>query len=286
MLSVSVCICTRNRPEELARTLESVRASSRPVDQVVVSDDSQGPATRQLIESRFPEVIYTAGPRRGLGANRNTAVEHASGEFVLFLDDDCLLDEHWLEHALDLVGTNGDRARTIVTGLERNSGNLVGPADQDFLGFQRVPYASGDALKTVVINSALFPRELFRTHRFDEQLVYGCDEVDLTTRAVAAGYRIALCQEAVNDHRPAPSNRDYYSDFAVSSRIYVTFKRYFRTERRRAKGVLYLPVAAAHAVLSAVRHVGLARGLAVGARAVSRALGYIRRGVFGRSAAV
>ena len=285
MASVSVCICTRNRPDELARTLESVRASSHPVDQVVVSDDSQDSATRELVASRFPEVTYTTGPRRGLGANRNVAAEHATGEFVLFLDDDCLLDERWVEHALARLGTNGDSARTIVTGLERNAGHLIGPADQDFLGFQRVPYAAGDALKTVVINSALFPRRLFRTHHFDEQLVYGCDEVDLTTRAVAAGYRISLCPDAVNDHRPAPSNRDYYSDFAVSSRIYVTFKRYFRTEGRRAKGLVYLPVAAAHAVASAVRHVGPARGLAVGARTVSRAIGYIRRGVFGRAAA-
>jgi GT2 family glycosyltransferase len=285
MAGISVCICTRNRPDELARTLESVRASSRPVDQVVVSDDSQDSATRELIETRFPEVTYTTGPRRGLGANRNVAADRATGEFVLFLDDDCLLDERWVERALARLGTNGDRGRTIVTGLERNAGNLVGPADQDFLGFQRVPYGAGDVLKTVVINSALFPRGLFRTHRFDEQLVYGCDEVDLTTRAVAAGYRIRLCPDAVNDHRPSASNRDYYSDFAVSSRIYVTFKRYFRTEGRRAKGVLYLAVAAVHAVAGSMRHVGPARGLAVGARAVSRALGYIRRGVFGRAAA-
>jgi GT2 family glycosyltransferase len=279
MPSVSVCICTRNRPGELARTLDSVRESTKPVQQIVVSDDSTDSATHELVATGYPEITYVRGPRAGLGANRNRAAAAATEDLVLFIDDDCLLSEDFLEHALRAMPDEG-WPRTIVSGLETNNGHLVEPADQDFLGFQRLRYAPGARINTVVINGALFPRLLFEGIRFDEQLVYGCDEVDLTTRAVAAGYTIQLCPDAVNDHRPSDTNRDYYSDFAVSSRIYVTFKRYYRTERRRAKGALFLAVAALHAVAASVRRAGPVKGLALGVRAVIRSLGYIRRGLF------
>ena len=279
MPSVSVCICTRNRPRELSRTLESVRRSSRPVEQVIVSDDSTDGETRAVVASRYPEVTYVEGPKAGLGANRNAAARVAIKDLILFLDDDCLLGERFLEHALAELPDDGWK-RMIVSGLETNGGHLVEPADQDFLGFQRKEYEPGARVNTVVINGALFPRALFDNVRFDEQLVYGCDEVDLTTRAVAAGYTIRLCRDAVNDHRPSETNRDYYSDFAVSSRIYVTFKRYYRTEHRRAKGALFLTVAALHAVAGSVRRAGPAKGLAMGLRAVTRSLGYIRRDLF------
>lgn len=244
-----------------------------------MSDDSTGHETRDVVARDYPEVNYVPGPRAGLGANRNAAAGAASEDLILFLDDDCLLGERFLETALGEIRANGWR-RTIITGLETNGGHLVEPADQDFLGFQRVTYEPGAPVNTVVINSALFPRVLFDTVRFDEQLVYGCDEVDLTTRAVAAGYTIRLRPDAVNDHRPSAANRDYYSDFAISSRIYVTFKRYFRTDRRRLKGALFLAVASIHAVAGSVRRVGLGKGLAVGMRAVGRSLGYIRRDLF------
>ena len=275
MPSVSVCICTRNRPQELSRTLESIRRSSRAVEQVVVSDDSTERETAALVARNYPEATYVPGPRAGLGANRNAAAGAATEDLILFIDDDCLLGEQFLENALGELRHDGWR-RTIISGLETNGGHLIEPADQDFLGFQRLTYEPGARVNTVVINSALFPRELFDIMRFDEQLVYGCDEVDLTTRAVAAGFTIRLCRGAVNDHRPSAANRDYYSDFAISSRIYVTFKRYFCTERRRAKGLMFLLVAIPHALATSVRHQG-ARGLLSGLRAAGRAVGYIGR---------
>jgi GT2 family glycosyltransferase len=275
MPSVSVCICTRNRPEELRRTLDSVARSTRPVEQILVSDDSTDERTRDVVVSEYPEVTYVRGPRTGLGANRNAAARAATEDLVLFLDDDCLLGERFLEHAFRALSVEGWE-RTIVTGLETNGGDVVEPADQDFLGFQRLTYAPGAQIKTVVINSALFPRALFGTVRFDEQLVYGCDEVDLTTRAVAAGFTIRLSRAAVNDHRPSQVNRDYYGDFATASRIYVTFKRYFVTEQRRLKGALFLPVALGHAVASAVRHRGPS-GVVTGIRAAARSIAYIGR---------
>ncbi|HAJ60775.1 MAG TPA: glycosyltransferase family 2 protein, partial [Cyanobacteria bacterium UBA8543] len=260
--NLSVCICTRNRPEELKKALNSLECSSYPVYEVIVSDDSTNQETQTLIAAHFPKAKYLPGPRRGLGANRNNALKAVTGSHVLFIDDDVVLGEQFLEKTFEqlefcLSQENQDISKIIVTGIENQNGELVFPHEQDFLGFQKVDYGQDDFIKTVVINSAVFPSLLFKEVLFDEKLVYGCDEVDFTTRAVQAGYKIVLCSSAVNFHFPSTINRDFYKPYHAASRLYVTFKRYFSTEKKRLKALAYLCIASVHEVTHILKVEGI-----------------------------
>lgn len=262
---ISVCICTRNRPDNLRKTLNSLEQSTYPVHETIVSDDSTTPDTEILMPSEYPSIKYVPGPRRGLGANRNNALKNATGSHVLFLDDDAVLDEHFLETALaDLEAyaeKKGDELdKIIITGPQMDHGRLMFPGDQDFLGFQKIPYKEGEALKTVVINSAIFPTNIFQQVLFDEKLVYGCDEVDFTTRAIKKGFEIKFCSEAINLHLPSLENRDFYKPYHEASRLYVTFKRYFSTENNGLKALIYLIVAGGHTLAHTMKIEGL-RGI-------------------------
>lgn len=275
--AITVCICTRNRPEELARCLRSLQASQYSVAQTIVSDDSTETQTREMITRDYPWVQYLPGPRRGLGANRNCALIPASGDYLLFLDDDACLGPSFLDRCLEMLAEQGEfRRHIIVSGRENNRGVLVKAHEQSFLGFQCVPYRQGDTLRTIVINATLFPRELFREIRFDEQLIYGYDEVDISLRAVDRGYRIVQCDEAVNEHYPSVINRSYYRPHADASRLYVTLKRYARYERNPLKASLYVLCASAHCALAALRRRGPA-GIADAWRTISSALRYWSR---------
>lgn len=271
---VSVCICTRNRPDSLRKTLGSIRSSLCAPHQVVVADDSTDARTADLIRDEYPEVAYLTGPRRGLGANRNAAAAAATGGTILFLDDDCLLGPRFLLHALAALERLPDPNRAIVGGHEMKNGTLVISADQCFLGFQNRAYGPSDSIQTVVINAALFPRSMFDRVQFDERIVYGYDEVDLTSRAVAMGYEINLCPDAINHHFPSPVNRDYYGEHANSARLYVTFKRYRWTEHRPLKATAFLAVAIVHVFASMTKANGLAgfRGAAAVAREAVRSI--------------
>jgi glycosyltransferase involved in cell wall biosynthesis len=256
--SLSVCICTRNRPNDLRLALESIRHSADPVHEVIVSDDSTTDETERLLQE-YPEVVYVRGPRVGLGANRNSALRPASGSHVLFIDDDVILSRsfvHTVRRALEGFEP-AQRERVIVTGPENNRGRLVYPNNTSFLGFQRVPYQQGESLRTIVINCTVFPRSLFERVTFDEQLVYGYDEVDVAGRAVQRGYRIVLCDQAVNEHYPSAVNRDYYNDYREASRLYVTLKRYALTEKKRLKAISFMLVSTAHTLASAWKRDGI-----------------------------
>lgn len=250
--SVTIIICTRQRPVELERCLASIPVTLGA--QILVADDSADEVSRQLVEARFPHVTWIPGPRSGLGANRNAAVRRAVGRFVLFLDDDAALGPMFLERALQVAEEDD---RTIVTGRELNNGHLVAALKTNFLGHQKLDYADDERMSTIVINATLFPRSMFASALFDDTLIYGYDEVDICARALEAGYRIKACNEAINFHYPSVKGRDYYRGQTEISRIYVRYKIYRWIDEDVAKAWTFFIVASIHFFAFTLKNRGL-----------------------------
>jgi GT2 family glycosyltransferase len=246
-VNVTICIITRNRPGELAECLKSVAASSVRPGEIVVSDDSTDQLTRELVTHQFPHVKYVDGPRQGLGPNRNSAIAAASGEWILFLDDDARLGSDFLATLIPIIASNSGR-RVIFSGIEHQETGPIFPRSQDFLGFQTRKYSAVESLNTLVINAALFPAKLLKTLQFDARLIYGYDEVDIAARARAVGWEILLCPKAVNYHYPSATNRDYYRPHTETARIYVTFKIYYAAQRKPLKAAVFLMVSLLHSI--------------------------------------
>ncbi|MBB5987750.1 glycosyltransferase family 2 protein [Sphingobium lignivorans] len=98
---VTVIICTRNRAESLARTLDSlVTAAARMSEswELLVVDNGSTDATPEVIErfaGRLP-IRRVWQPVAGLSNARNAGVAESKGDYVLWTDDDVLVDENWL----------------------------------------------------------------------------------------------------------------------------------------------------------------------------------------------
>ncbi|MCT1400008.1 glycosyltransferase [Paenibacillus sp. p3-SID867] len=272
-IQISVCICTRNRPEELVKAIQSIQKSTYPVHEIIVSDDSTDSRTKDILVD-FPDVIYVQGPRKGLCANRNNSLNQATGTYVMFMDDDVIMRENFIESITGALSHDMHNQNLIISGIEFNNGEHVYPKEQTFLGFQQKPYKD-EELMTIVINSTIFPRTLFNVIRFDEQLIYGYDEVDLTTRATGCGFKIILCKEAVNNHYPSIQNRDYYKPVKEASRIYVTYKRYKKTEKANLKAYTFILFASCHVILSKLKASGF-RGLKDAFNTIQISRQYIR----------
>ncbi len=63
---------------------------------MLVCDDGDTSGNREELDRRFPWVRWLAGPRRGPAANRNAGARHARGNWLLFLDDDCIPCSDWI----------------------------------------------------------------------------------------------------------------------------------------------------------------------------------------------
>jgi GT2 family glycosyltransferase len=98
---VSVVIATRDRPHLLEACLRSVLTGSyRDCEVLVVDNAPRDGATRALVEARSEHdarLRYLVESRPGAGIARNHGLLRANGEIVAFLDDDLVVDRHWLE---------------------------------------------------------------------------------------------------------------------------------------------------------------------------------------------
>jgi GT2 family glycosyltransferase len=113
-VSVSIAVCTRNRPAELERCLESLQRLAEAPDEIIVVDNApETDGTREVI-GRFPHIRYVPESRAGLSAARNTALGCAASEIVAFTDDDAIVDPEWIGH---LRRAFTDTRTMVVTGL-------------------------------------------------------------------------------------------------------------------------------------------------------------------------
>jgi len=99
----SVILCTYNRVHLLERTLRSLACQTVTPEQfeIVVVDDGSTDGTAALCERAgrdLSNMRYVAvGKNLGLAAAGNRGLRSARGEVLLFIDDDCLALEDWVE---------------------------------------------------------------------------------------------------------------------------------------------------------------------------------------------
>jgi glucosyl-dolichyl phosphate glucuronosyltransferase len=98
---VTVAICTRNRSRALERTLRSVAAAALPASlswEVLVVDNGSDDDTANVI-ARLSDALPVRAfvePHIGLSHARNAAIREARGDYLLWIDDDVLVDAQWL----------------------------------------------------------------------------------------------------------------------------------------------------------------------------------------------
>ena len=93
--SFSIIVPTYNRPRPLAACLHSLARLNYPSDRleiIVVNDGGERLVKLPEVLNLREHVQANAGP----AAARNYGANHAAGEFLAFVDDDCQPEPDWL----------------------------------------------------------------------------------------------------------------------------------------------------------------------------------------------
>jgi len=101
VVGLTLIVPTYRRPSDLLRCLRSVQAQTLPEFEVVVVDNAaDGRVEAALATFNVGARVaarYVAEPRLGLHNARHAGVRAASGEVLVFTDDDATFDPGWLE---------------------------------------------------------------------------------------------------------------------------------------------------------------------------------------------
>lgn len=211
---VSVIICTLNRCELLQRTLELLGKQTLPGGkrfEIIVVDNNSTDATRQVVQQAervvAAPIIYLLEERPGLSWARNSGVERARGEIVVFTDDDMIFSASWLTEIFSLFSIRPVPA--CVTGpveVHKDSHPSLQPAVARGRRRYRYPSEPWDVGRGN--NMSFHRRFLDRAGRFDTRLGAGSpshsgEDTDMFYRILKLGGEIVFDPEVsvYHDHR-------------------------------------------------------------------------------------
>lgn len=108
MLSVIIPTCNRNAllSKCLDKLAPAVQSIYEGIYEVIVTDDSKESIAKQLIQENYHWVKWIKGPAKGPAANRNNGAKHAKGDWLVFIDDDCIPDRKLLYQYLNGIKNN------------------------------------------------------------------------------------------------------------------------------------------------------------------------------------
>lgn len=209
--AVSVVIVTYNSAACVIECLGAATAQSYPHFDIVVVDNASTDGTASVIRERFPSVQLIESPRNlGYGGGNNLGARASTGELIVFLNPDTVVEPRWLAALVDGMLERGSSLATskitLLTdpGLLNTSGNQI-----HFLGLsycrgwkvERSAYPLPELVSGASGASLAITRELFdRLGGFDESLFMYHDDVDLSLRALLAGERCLYVPDSVARH--------------------------------------------------------------------------------------
>jgi len=213
--SVVVCVYTETRLPQIRAALYSIARQTMPPWQVIVVAD-HNPALCDRLAAEYPDLEVISNKfEKGLSGARNTGIEHAAGDVVVFLDDDARAQPQWLE---TLLASYDDESVLGVGGLVVADWSPPGrPAwlPEEFLWVVGCSYRGQPEVKAEVRNpiganmsfrrsafdqAGLFDSSVGRT--FTSSRPLGCEETEFSIRLrrLAPGARIIYEPQAVVYH--------------------------------------------------------------------------------------
>ncbi|QXJ19497.1 glycosyltransferase family 2 protein [Actinomadura graeca] len=202
MADVTVVVATRNRADELRRSLRRHHAP------VIVADNASADDTPEVAEAAGAEVVRL--PRNLGAAARNIGAERAATPYVAFADDDSWWAPGALERAVRLLGSH-PRAALLAARVLVGEDERLEPVSAQMA---RAPLGRpgglpGPAVLGFLACSAIVRRDAFLgVGGFSPVLHFGGEEELLALDLAAAGWGLAYVDELVVHHHPSTANRD------------------------------------------------------------------------------
>jgi len=227
MPNVYVVIPNWNGLDLIGPCLDSLLIQSKKA-QIVVVDNGSTDGSKELIESKYKDIILLAQPHNlGFAGGVNVGISYAleqAADYVILFNNDAVAEENWVEK---LVGSaENHKEHGIITSKFMRMDKLHLDSTGDFYSIWGLPFPRGRNEEDKVqydtgidVFGATGGASLYRAEMlnqiglFDEDFFAYYEDVDISFRAQLAGWKVLYEPEAIAYHHvSATSSR--LGDFA------------------------------------------------------------------------
>ncbi|WP_291857349.1 glycosyltransferase [Marinilabilia sp.] len=198
---ISFVVPVYNRPQEIDELLESFTHQHNKDFEIIIVEDGSTLNAQDIVEhwSQQLPVHYLWQENTGPGPARNTGAREANGEWVIFLDSDCLLP--------------ADYTNIVASALNGASFDCFGGPDKAHEDFNNTQKAIGHVMSSFLTTGGIrggrekmdkfYPRsfnlgvriKVFLKIRGFSQMRFG-EDLDFSMRLIEARYRTTLLSDA------------------------------------------------------------------------------------------
>jgi glycosyltransferase involved in cell wall biosynthesis len=197
----TVVIITRNRRDELLRTLDRMTSvPERPA--ILVADNGSQDGTGDAVAQQYPQVGLFRSPRNLGAVARNAMVDRVRSPYVAFCDDDTWWEPGALSRAADVLDAHEGLAS--VTGrILVEPGGRPDPIEPELRG-SPVPapgWLPGPALLGILAGASMLRVSAFRqVGGFSSKLWIGGEEELLAIDLAACGWWMCYREDVIVHH--------------------------------------------------------------------------------------
>ncbi|UCI10743.1 glycosyltransferase [Mesorhizobium sp. B1-1-8] len=216
-IKISVVICTYNNSSLLDRTLECLSCQKNPGvpwEVLVVdnncTDDTLLVANRHKTSNKIERLRIVSEARQGLTPARQRGVNETEGEWLAFVDDDCLLDQSWLINAICFADAHPSCG--ALGGIVRPKWEGGAEALPDSVGWALACQdhgstaceiwglvGAGIVLRRSALEQTGWTKRPLLADRIGNKLVSGGD-TEISLRLLACGWEVWYTPQCVIDH--------------------------------------------------------------------------------------
>ena len=204
-MRVSVVVPAFQRPDRLRVCLSSLLSQTglaEPPEIIVVDDGSQEP----LGAPRGVQLLRQNN--QGPAAARNAGIAAATGDVIMFTDDDCIPARDWVVQMVEWLDAHPAADGVSGKVINRNPKNRYARVNQSIIdGLREAGERSGVSVPFATTNNIAYRAAVFSGgFCFDTGFLYpGGEERELHLRMSKLGYTLGYCERAVVVHDHAPS---------------------------------------------------------------------------------
>ncbi|MFM2136307.1 MAG: hypothetical protein RL021_1707 [Bacteroidota bacterium] len=214
-IRLSLIIPVYNRPSEVDELLDSLCRQTVKDFEVVIVEDGSSVKCEEVVE-RFSSLLdlkYFYKPNSGPGQSRNYGAERASGNYVVFLDSDCVIPPAYVE--------------VVQSRLKRDFVDAFGGPDMADKGFSDLQKAINHSMTSFLTTGGIrgggekldkfyprsfnmgFSKDVFEKTKGFSVMRFG-EDIDMSIRILKCGFRTALIREAGVYHKRRTSFRQFF----------------------------------------------------------------------------
>lgn len=199
MGKISIVIPNYNKGSVLEKTLQSIFANPLSDLEVIVVDDASTDDSVDRVK-KYPCRLVVLPEHSGASKARNTGASISTGDFLFFIDSDCLLMEKTLLHVRRAIERWG-KDKVIIGGTYSRV-----PYDEGFFSLFQSVFVNYSELKRkepdyIATHAMIIRRSDFLSNGgFREDFLPILEDIEFSHRLKGRGYRLVIDQGILVQH--------------------------------------------------------------------------------------